>query len=530
MGSFPSSFHKKSGGPKLPKKAKGTQRKYDTEPRQHENKPKNDGKHKCPQATDKAELPRTETASLTRTQTRPFPKNTKFVFAPLKRDFKIQGLLGSGSYGEVKLVQHMASGNHYAAKVFYKPSSPLHRAGDFNEWEVKGESLIMRQLDYPTLVRLYAVYEDSDSHTFILHLCEGGTLGEYLQDLFQYRCSNPADKMPTSHRGSSVPAEEESVPAPLRLLFRDVEEAEAEDSLYLCRGAGAASSLLSSPQRRKERIVPSLASNIILPRIGVAAAADSGPASKFEEGNTSAAVKTAACKLPHITALSSAATASTVASKQRRTVSTGLEPLNERETANVMADLLGSLAYMHRRGLVHRDIKIDNIFLLKSQRVEDSLLSNQFYLGDFGFSKKWRPDSFLRSYCGSPVYMAPEVVGAKGALTPEEALTMGLRAYTSKCDIWSAGVVMHALLTGEYPFAGKHSSDTLRRIVHGRLRLDTPVFDSISDEAIACLTVMLRRNPSSRPEALELLQQSSWLRHFAGERVRFHLHRLSDFT
>eukprot|EP00297_Palpitomonas_bilix_P017096 CAMPEP_0113910962 /NCGR_PEP_ID=MMETSP0780_2-20120614/27875_1 /TAXON_ID=652834 /ORGANISM="Palpitomonas bilix" /LENGTH=182 /DNA_ID=CAMNT_0000907293 /DNA_START=232 /DNA_END=776 /DNA_ORIENTATION=+ /assembly_acc=CAM_ASM_000599 len=182
MGSFPSSLHKKSGGPKLPKKAKGKQRKYDTEPRQsptlpaqHENKSKNDGKYKRRPAAGKAEMPRTETASLTRVQTRPFPKNTKFVFAPLKRDFKIQGLLGSGSYGEVKLVQHMASGNHYAAKVFYKPSSPLHRAGDFNEWEVKGESLIMRQLDYPTLVRLYAVYEDSDSHTFILHLCEGGT-------------------------------------------------------------------------------------------------------------------------------------------------------------------------------------------------------------------------------------------------------------------------------------------------------------------------------------------------------------------
>mmetsp|Transcript_38850 Transcript_38850/g.99720 ORF Transcript_38850/g.99720 Transcript_38850/m.99720 type:complete len:517 (-) Transcript_38850:92-1642(-) len=442
----------------------------------------------------------------------PFNGRVKYFFSPMNDYFKDRGLLGSGTYGEVRLVQHRKNNQYYAAKIFFKPGSSQYRRGDFDEIEVQSEAFVMRQMNYPTIVHLYAVYEETQSFILIMELCEGGTLGDFVQDLFDYRASA-------------------LVPAPLTVAIKSSKQDELGNSplplnaRFSANGTGLSGPLFLENSRWDEGQKSGSAEALARSHEGVEKCS-LPPVQPSREPLNEHVVPfvDTVCKLPKITELSAAVTATQSSTTTRRQSSTGIEPVNEREAAAIMVDLLGSLAYMHARGIVHRDVKIDNIFLYKSQRVEDSLLGNEFYLGDFGFSKRCKR-GLLHSYCGSPVYMAPEVVGARGAVSPEEAAALGRRSYTSKCDIWSAGVVLHVLLTGEYPFSGKHSQDTLRRVIHGRLQLGSSLFLGISDEAVACMASMLERDPEARPRAIDLLLSSPWLRRYAPDRVRQHLAR-----
>mmetsp|Transcript_7472 Transcript_7472/g.19291 ORF Transcript_7472/g.19291 Transcript_7472/m.19291 type:complete len:184 (-) Transcript_7472:24-575(-) len=131
------------------------------------------------------------------------------------------------------------------------------------------------------------------------------------------------------------------------------------------------------------------------------------------------------------------------------------------------------------------------------------------------------------SDCGSPLYMAPEVVGSKGAYTKREAEEMPRRKYDTKCDVWSAGIVMHALLTGSFPFVGDSQKGTLEAIVHSDLDLESPLVRALSSSCQHFLSTLLHRSPSSRPSAFEALSSSSWLLEHAEDRVHRHLINLT---
>ncbi|XP_022106830.1 hormonally up-regulated neu tumor-associated kinase-like [Acanthaster planci] len=103
--------------------------------------------------------------------------------------------------------------------------------------------------------------------------------------------------------------------------------------------------------------------------------------------------------------------------------------LSERETRKFMRQLVSAVDYMHQAEVVHRDIKIEN-FLLD----EDSNLK----VIDFGLSNILGPDGLLKTQCGSPAYAAPEIFCNA--------------SYSPAVDVWSIGVNMYAMLTGELPF------------------------------------------------------------------------------
>lgn len=108
--------------------------------------------------------------------------------------------------------------------------------------------------------------------------------------------------------------------------------------------------------------------------------------------------------------------------------------LNDSEAVIYIRDLVLSLDYIHslEKQVIHRDIKGENILLTKD---------NVLKLADFGWSNFREKDRLRTTYCGTPEYLAPELVEQKG--------------YTEKVDIWSIGVLLYELLVGYTPFKPK---------------------------------------------------------------------------
>jgi len=91
-------------------------------------------------------------------------------------------------------------------------------------------------------------------------------------------------------------------------------------------------------------------------------------------------------------------------------------------------EIIAGLRYLHKRGILHRDIKPQNI-LIHNKTVK---------ISDFGFAKAFEKNDLITTFCGSPLYMAPEII------TSHE--------YNSLSDIWSLGVVLYELLTKQHPY------------------------------------------------------------------------------
>lgn len=107
--------------------------------------------------------------------------------------------------------------------------------------------------------------------------------------------------------------------------------------------------------------------------------------------------------------------------------------LNEGEASFVLLRVARALAYLHDKNISHRDLKLDNILVGTKGEVK---------LIDFGFSVKVKHEQRLTTFCGTPSYMAPEVL----ARSPHLPL---------KVDVWAFGICMYKVLVGNFPFRGK---------------------------------------------------------------------------
>ncbi|KAG5034506.1 hypothetical protein AAZX31_04G094900 [Glycine max] len=157
-------------------------------------------------------------------------------------------------------------------------------------------------------------------------------------------------------------------------------------------------------------------------------------------------------------------------------------PYSEQRAANVLKEVMLVIKYCHDMGVVHRDIKPENILLTASGKIK---------LADFGLAMRISEGQNLTGLAGSPAYVAPEVL---------------LGRYSEKVDIWSAGVLLHALLVGSLPFQGDSLEAVFEAIKTVKLDFQNGMWESISKPARDLIGRMLTRDISARISADEVLR------------------------
>lgn len=166
--------------------------------------------------------------------------------------------------------------------------------------------------------------------------------------------------------------------------------------------------------------------------------------------------------------------------------------LTERKAAKVLRSLAETLSCCHALGVMHRDVKLENVLLARRKHLAvgvEEEEEEEVLLGDFGLASFLQPGQRLQTVVGTLPYMAPEVIRGN---------------YDERADVWSLGMLMHALLTGTLPFAhrkDRHASSkasVYEAILSKELDLDASAYSHLSDSARELLGGMLCKDPDRR--------------------------------
>uniref|UniRef100_A0A2M4CYG6 Serine/threonine-protein kinase chk2 (Cds1) n=1 Tax=Anopheles darlingi TaxID=43151 RepID=A0A2M4CYG6_ANODA len=168
--------------------------------------------------------------------------------------------------------------------------------------------------------------------------------------------------------------------------------------------------------------------------------------------------------------------------------------LPEKTSKLFFLQMCHAVKYLHSQGITHRDLKPDNILLADEE--EYTLLK----VSDFGLSRFVGKNSVMRTLCGTPMYVAPEVL-----------LTRGSGSYTPKVDIWGLGVVLYTMLSGTMPFSDDFGTPAVEQIKRGKFSFRHPSWRTVSSKAKKLIYEILNVNPKERP-SIDTVLASSWMR------------------
>ena len=179
--------------------------------------------------------------------------------------------------------------------------------------------------------------------------------------------------------------------------------------------------------------------------------------------------------------------------------------LNEVVVRHFLQQLASALEFLRNRNLIHRDVKPQNLLLIPSPLyyskakpevmpfapTENSLIPiagieslPMLKIADFGFARSLPSTSLAETLCGSPLYMAPEI--------------LRYEKYDAKADLWSVGTVLYEMMVGKPPFRAANHVELLRKIEKGEDKIRFPEDAVLSDSMKKLIRGLLKRNPVER--------------------------------
>ncbi|XP_014896329.1 serine/threonine kinase 17a like [Poecilia latipinna] len=180
------------------------------------------------------------------------------------------------------------------------------------------------------------------------------------------------------------------------------------------------------------------------------------------------------------------------------------EAFTEKDVIRLAKQILNGVAFLHRNNVVHLDLKPQNILLTSARPLGD------IRIVDFGLSRRMDKIAEVREILGTPEYVAPEILNYE----PISIAT----------DMWSIGVLIYVMLTGESPFLGDDKQETFLNISQVNVDYSQDTFEGISSLAVDFIKSLLVKNPRKRATAEECLNHP-WLNPLSPSHP--HLHAMS---
>ncbi|XP_016390951.1 calcium/calmodulin-dependent protein kinase type 1D-like isoform X1 [Sinocyclocheilus rhinocerous] len=150
----------------------------------------------------------------------------------------------------------------------------------------------------------------------------------------------------------------------------------------------------------------------------------------------------------------------------------------EKDASTLIRQVLDAVNYLHNMGIVHRDLKPENLLYFNPQD------GSKIMISDFGLSKMEGTGDVMSTACGTPGYVAPEVLAQK--------------PYSKAVDCWSIGVIAYILLCGYPPFYDENDSKLFEQILKADYEFDAPYWDDISDSAKDFISCLMEKDPTKR--------------------------------
>jgi len=165
-----------------------------------------------------------------------------------------------------------------------------------------------------------------------------------------------------------------------------------------------------------------------------------------------------------------------------------LKRFSESNAALLGQQMFRALDYIHNLNICHRDVKAENFMLAEPS------ITSVVKMIDFGMACKFEEGEVLTELCGSPHYLAPELIGQK---------------YDYRVDIWACGVLLYLLMYGHYPYDAKQPRDIMVKILTEKIKWQTKA--KLSKHALDFLKRTLEHDPRKRMSSEEALSHP-WMR------------------